>query len=599
MKINIACLLVAFTLIATSISAQKPRNTIQEVINIEAVSAIPGGLAINCIFVDDDNSKWVGTDKGLYRVNNLKSGNAVNQSSGVTNSTRGGVGKDWVALRNGAIITAKSSDKVNLLEKSGDNPRINCIEKIQGELWVGTDDGIYVIDPFDKRIIEHYHVGNTKLLTNQVNDILFNSGAKWIATDKGLYRVKDNNWKNYERATRFYRLNQSKAGVWALSQETLWNIDRNNRWFPVDLDGRLRTETVQDVAFDGQGTIYLVSEALVKYNPYKNKSKKIDERYGFATKTSSCIAVDKDGFLWIGTETDGLFRVEFTEEVSGELSALCFVDQEINCAGQAGGAVRVTAQGGAPPYNFNWSDPKLEGSNPSGLKAGTYTVTVVDDKGLTKIAEVMLKEPTALEVSVEEAVRISEKGRKDGRARVQASGGTAPYQYLWANESKEPVVRRLAAGIHTITVTDASGCKTTKQVTIQKEPVIPELKEVAALEIGQTLQVNELYFKADSAVISDASHAVLNEVYQFLRQHNNVVVEIGGHTNSIPSDEYCNRLSTARAKNVAEYLYKKGISEKQLSYKGYGKTLPIASNKTVQGRRRNQRVEIKILDIGK
>jgi len=57
-------------------------------------------------------------------------------------------------------------------------------------------------------------------------------------------------------------------------------------------------------------------------------------------------------------------------------------------------------------------------------------------------------------------------------------------------------------------------------------------------------------------------------------------------------------LSTDRAKIVAEYLVDKGIPAERLTYKGYGKRKSIASNLTKEGRKKNQRVEIKILTIG-
>jgi outer membrane protein OmpA-like peptidoglycan-associated protein len=90
---------------------------------------------------------------------------------------------------------------------------------------------------------------------------------------------------------------------------------------------------------------------------------------------------------------------------------------------------------------------------------------------------------------------------------------------------------------------------------------------------------------------------VLEEIYTFLKDNNKVIIEIGGHTNSLPEDEYCDRLSTSRAKNIAQHLYGKGIPESQIAYKGYGKRQPIATNQTVEGRRRNQRVEIKIVSL--
>lgn len=118
------------------------------------------------------------------------------------------------------------------------------------------------------------------------------------------------------------------------------------------------------------------------------------------------------------------------------------------------------------------------------------------------------------------------------------------------------------------------------------------------LKQGQNIRLDRLYFEADTSTIDIESFQVLNEVYDFLSENEDIIVEIGGHTNNIPSHDYCNKLSTARAKAVADYLVGKGIDKERISFKGYGKRRPIASNGTEDGRKRNQRVEIKIMSIG-
>ncbi len=117
------------------------------------------------------------------------------------------------------------------------------------------------------------------------------------------------------------------------------------------------------------------------------------------------------------------------------------------------------------------------------------------------------------------------------------------------------------------------------------------------LKTGQTIRLDNLYFDADSAIIRKESFPLLNEIYEFMAENQDVVVEIGGHTNGIPTHEYCDRLSSSRAKAVATYLSQKGINMTRLQYKGYGKRKPIFSNETPYGREKNQRVEIKILSI--
>ena len=127
-----------------------------------------------------------------------------------------------------------------------------------------------------------------------------------------------------------------------------------------------------------------------------------------------------------------------------------------------------------------------------------------------------------------------------------------------------------------------------------KEKILKKLDK-KTIATGQIFKIEKLFFQADSTRIKDGSQEVLDEIYAFLIENPNVIIEIGGHTNGVPGVEYCKRLSTARAKNVAEHLYKKGIPKYRIKYKGYGKSKPLHSDRTPTGRKKNQRVEIKIL----
>jgi len=117
------------------------------------------------------------------------------------------------------------------------------------------------------------------------------------------------------------------------------------------------------------------------------------------------------------------------------------------------------------------------------------------------------------------------------------------------------------------------------------------------MRAGQTIQLNKLYFGINEATISNKSHEALDEIYDFLKYNKDLSIEFGGHTNGNCDDKYCDSLSEKRAKAVADYLADKGIEKDRLSYKGYGKRKPIASNKTPVGRKKKQRVEIKILSM--
>lgn len=129
-----------------------------------------------------------------------------------------------------------------------------------------------------------------------------------------------------------------------------------------------------------------------------------------------------------------------------------------------------------------------------------------------------------------------------------------------------------------------------------KPSILTELNR-STIKEGQVIEIKKLEFSADTSAISKTSYDVLEEVYGFLSRNQDIIIEIGGHTNNVPTDAYCDKLSTARAKAVAEYLINRGINSEKIQFKGYGKRKPIADNKTALGRQKNQRVEIKILSL--
>jgi outer membrane protein OmpA-like peptidoglycan-associated protein len=140
--------------------------------------------------------------------------------------------------------------------------------------------------------------------------------------------------------------------------------------------------------------------------------------------------------------------------------------------------------------------------------------------------------------------------------------------------------------------TTSSGPKSFKPVLLTE--LVPD-----KIFVGQKIRLTHLYFNADSVNLDPGSYKVLNELVEYLKAYPKTVIEVGGHTNTIPPDDYCNQLSTQRAKSVQEYLISQGIPATRLQYKGYGKTDPLIANDKYnkEAKLKNQRVEIKILSL--
>ncbi|MBN1308080.1 MAG: OmpA family protein [Chitinispirillaceae bacterium] len=111
-------------------------------------------------------------------------------------------------------------------------------------------------------------------------------------------------------------------------------------------------------------------------------------------------------------------------------------------------------------------------------------------------------------------------------------------------------------------------------------------------EIKQTLTLSGVNFKTASAELLEESFYVLEKVYNSLEAFPNVRVEIAGHTDDQGGDSYNMALSNDRAKSVMNFLVMRGISADRIIARGYGKTKPVASNSTAEGRAKNRRVEV-------
>ena len=104
-------------------------------------------------------------------------------------------------------------------------------------------------------------------------------------------------------------------------------------------------------------------------------------------------------------------------------------------------------------------------------------------------------------------------------------------------------------------------------------------------------------FAFNSANIDPSFYPVLNDVAGVLREYNQTVVEVAGHTDNIGSEEVNQRLSEQRAGAVAQYLQAQGVQQERLITVGGGKRYPIASNDTEAGRAANRRVEITLVPV--
>ena len=123
---------------------------------------------------------------------------------------------------------------------------------------------------------------------------------------------------------------------------------------------------------------------------------------------------------------------------------------------------------------------------------------------------------------------------------------------------------------------------------------------VSVTRIGDNITLNmpgNVTFATDSADLSPAFFEVLNSVSKVLKEFDQTIIEVAGHTDSTGSDAHNQALSERRASSVSQYFTARKISANRLISVGMGESRPVADNGSVEGRQANRRVEITMVPV--
>ncbi|MES2912875.1 MAG: OmpA family protein [Pseudomonadota bacterium] len=105
----------------------------------------------------------------------------------------------------------------------------------------------------------------------------------------------------------------------------------------------------------------------------------------------------------------------------------------------------------------------------------------------------------------------------------------------------------------------------------------------------------DAFFDFDKSVIKPEGKAKLDDLVGKIKDINLEVIIAVGHTDSVGSDSYNQKLSVRRSEAVKAYLVSKGIEKNRVYTEGKGEKQPVADNKTAEGRAKNRRVEIEVV----
>ncbi len=214
----------------------------------------------------------------------------------------------------------------------------------------------------------------------------------------------------------------------------------------------------------------------------------------------------------------------------------------------------------------------------------------------------------AAEAAKAEAMRMkqeAEQASQDAvrqRQEAEQARAAAQQQQQVAQAAAEQAARDRAAAVSQQRAAEAETEKA-RQAAAQAEAEKAQLRAQLLSQLNSILQtrdsarglivnMSDVLFDTGSYTLKPGAREKLAKISGIVLAHPGLNLQIEGHTDSVGTDEFNQQLSERRADSVRDFLAEQGVPGSAISARGFGKTQPVASNDTAEGRQRNRRVEL-------
>ncbi|HEX9006456.1 MAG TPA: OmpA family protein [Bacteroidota bacterium] len=132
----------------------------------------------------------------------------------------------------------------------------------------------------------------------------------------------------------------------------------------------------------------------------------------------------------------------------------------------------------------------------------------------------------------------------------------------------------------------------------QAEEMQRDIKDAKIERVGEGIKItfnSGILFAFNSATLTPDAEKNIQELAKILNKYKDTNILIEGHTDSVGTADYNQRLSERRAGSVEQYVESLNVASSRITTKGYGESQPVAPNATAEGRQKNRRVEVAIM----
>ena len=214
-----------------------------------------------------------------------------------------------------------------------------------------------------------------------------------------------------------------------------------------------------------------------------------------------------------------------------------------------------------------------------------------DAEAATRTAEAATRSAEAERAAADKAKLDAQAAQQQAaadRAAAEAARQAAVQQQQAAQQEAERA-RTAAADADRMRMQAEQDKENLRQQLLQQFSMILQTRDTAR---GLIVNMSDVLFDTGKYTLRPGAREKLARLSGIILSHPGLKIEVEGHTDSVGGDAYNQKLSESRAAAVQQYLVGNGLDPNNVSAKGFGKTMPVASNDTAAGRQQNRRVEL-------
>ncbi len=194
----------------------------------------------------------------------------------------------------------------------------------------------------------------------------------------------------------------------------------------------------------------------------------------------------------------------------------------------------------------------------------------------------------------QEAQQAAQEAARQQQQAEAARQAALAQQQVAENQAQQAAQARAAAEAETAKARQSAAQAEAEKAQLRAQ-LLQQLNAVLQTRDsarGLIVNMSDVLFDTGSADLKPGAREKLAKISGIVLAHPGLSLQIEGHTDSVGSDDFNQELSGRRADGVRDYLAQEGVPASSMSAKGFGKTQPVASNDTADGRQRNRRVEL-------